>query len=309
MWFFCISSFKREQVALVDVPFFLSSLLFQHIVISFLHSAIIILMHYYPSSMLDHLTCIIAHLVSQLTPILLLYIVLVAFLFCTRKIILYPLLLHCVFGLKIPCELDRVKFSQIKHTIRTGDIILFNSTSHIARVLLQIVLQSPWYHIGIVLVNPSEYLLWSYGITKRSQRSPSNIYMFDSIVSVGGVRLAPIEHYLCKDFTLALAHFSMPGTICQSSLEKQISKRKHCYYEYNPWQLACAVWRANTGIDEKDAMFCSELVSSLLRTIGILRKSTIPCNVLPEDFVIHHKGLKFADKDMHYEKPMVLLAR
>ncbi|WGV98849.1 hypothetical protein QF117_10525 [Vibrio sp. YMD68] len=183
----------------------------------------------------------------------------------------------------------KARYSDIRSTLRTGDIVLFSGKGIVStgikrgQALLARFMGNrgeknwKWSHIGIVLKLPAydTVMLWE-------STTLSNIRCVELGRQHKGVQLVPLSERIA----------SYDGEVCIRQLTSDIpelqrivalsglrEKLKGAPYEKSTWQLIKSAYKGPFGRNKKDlsSVFCSELVAEAYQELGLLCR-TPPSN-------------------------------
>lgn len=173
--------------------------------------------------------------------------------------------------------------------MRTGDIILFNGQDSVLSKVIEIGLQSPWSHCGIVVKNPQRWIgddnvhinnnneiafsdlyLWQSGQESRNLKPLED----DECPGFIGVQMTPLVQKLQQyDGVVAWRRYS--GNAFDEEKLKTIHERLH----KKPYDLHLSDWiEGLVGVDtrpqKEDRFWCSALLGYIFVHLGMLPAET-----------------------------------
>ena len=204
---------------------------------------------------------------------------------------------------------DVYTFDEIKDSLQTGDILLFNGEGMFS-LLTQIATFSPWSHVGTVI--RCEHMKTSYSGKWKKERTVKNnkkdcLYLWHSNASElsipdaitnqvkKGVQLTPLEValrlYRGNVFVRRLVH-KIDGIGCR----RECTEKFHNFmretvlkpYTQDISRLFYAAYDGPFGENEdKDGdggYFCSELTAKTCKELGLFFDDIICSEFVPSDF-------------------------
>ncbi len=176
---------------------------------------------------------------------------------------------------------NKVKYEDIRHELKTGDIVLFSGTGLISKVI-QWFTKSPYSHVGLVLKDDrwDMVLLWESTTLSKIKT------VFGKVKQ--GVALRPLSMAI-ENFKGDVVIRKLAFRLLESQKNVLIALRqefKDKKYEESKWQLFKSAYDFIGGKNKRDtsSLFCSELVAEAYQQMGLLA-SDVPSNeYTPADF-------------------------
>ena len=159
-----------------------------------------------------------------------------------------------------------MKYSDIRHQLKTGDIVLFSSDDFISKMIKWFT-RSDWSHVGLVL-NVKLYdfvLIWE-------STTLSNVNDVETGRPTKGVQLVQMSERINKyDGRVAVRrsrHFRPNANESLMDLRKELKGRP---YERGENELFRSAYDGPFGENSPDlsSVFCSELVAEALKKLGL----------------------------------------
>lgn len=202
---------------------------------------------------------------------------------------------------------DVYTFDEIKDSLQTGDILLFNGQGMFS-LLTQIATLSPWSHVGTVI--RCEHIKTPYDGKWKKERTVKNnqkdcLYLWHSNASElsipdaitnqvkKGVQLTPLEValrlYRGNVFVRRLVH-KIDGIGCRRECTEKFHKfmRETVVKPYTQdiSRLFFAVYDGpfGTNVDNGKDYFCSEITAQTCKEMGLFFDDVIASEFVPRDF-------------------------
>jgi hypothetical protein len=219
--------------------------------------------------------------------------------FITVACCLILLFIFVSLRLKLPldCEFKRKSSKKILRECRTGDIIAVAYGSKRAK-LVKVFTGSMWAHSAVIVrANDNEiedaYVL-EVARYSREER---------------GIMVTKFDEWLDKNESNLVAISRYKGASPDQAKVKSFLKE----HNYLKEEMFVAKWLAamvktryyDNGIQNKKKVFCSELVTHFLQSIGIMRKKYNPHGYKPWELLYGKKHLTNPKKS-HYDRPMLI---
>jgi len=210
-----------------------------------------------------------------------------------------------------------VKFSEIKHEIKPFDLILFRGSELVSDTIAFIekyfIGDGSWTHVGMAVttdvlpikngIDGKLYILEStmsgklgdgvnnvetgkgdFGVQIRDLEHVIDKYDNDTDTRIGWCRL--INNPIIKKDDETMTEYDNRMNILKENFESYYEAHQDDIFDYNCCALLKAInsnmpkWCGNDNM-----MFCSELVTEVYQTIGIIRKDIDPETVAPIELV------------------------
>lgn len=195
-----------------------------------------------------------------------------------------------------------IPYRNLRKTLKTGDIILFRGRGLISTLILWFCTlcgrkKARYSHIGIVVVDGGRVML------------------FESTTLHGknGVQLNPLSEIL----QVYKGRVFLRRLICERDkqfyeiINNTVSELLYIPYEENIVELmSAASVIASFFVGHKSdlsSIFCSELVSEILKRLGFLPSLLPPNKYSPDEYALYgevDKKLRFSDKEVCLSKPV-----
>ncbi len=174
-----------------------------------------------------------------------------------------------------------MKYSEIRNSLQTGDIVLFSGKSRISNIIKWFT-KSPWSHVGMV-IRSTEWdmrLLWE-------STTLSKLKDIQSGVARQGVQLVPLsERIKTYDGRIGIRKLETHKVIRHQPLidfRQEVKGRK---YEEDKLELFKSAYDGPFGANEEDlsSLFCSELVAEAYQIMGFISNDVASNEYTPADF-------------------------
>lgn len=205
----------------------------------------------------------------------------------------------CFFSCQT-CGAPSVRFSDVKDSLGTGDIVLFSGVS-VASAEVQCGTRSPFSHIGMVVrcehVSGSGLYLWHspaqelrYAPDKLTSRVKDGPQLNELRVCLRAANgKVFIRRLLRRGDAMSSPVIRLIGRTdpCENGLSELMRDEAPLPYETHFWELLKAAYDGPFGENAPDtsSLFCSELVAEAYKQLGLLNEGGEPSNeYVPSDF-------------------------
>ncbi len=177
-----------------------------------------------------------------------------------------------------------MKYSEIRNSLRTGDIILFSGKGTISRTI-QMFTRSKWSHVGMAIRSEEWDMLLSWESTTLSKLKD-----IQSDTARQGVQLVPLsERIRTYDGDIGIRQLGDHDTKPSYMKEQLMKFRQEVRgrpYEQNKLELIKSAYDGPFGHNEEDlsSIFCSELVAEAYQRMGFLSEHMSSNEYTPADF-------------------------
>lgn len=172
-------------------------------------------------------------------------------------------------------------------TLNTGDIMLTSDRKLPSKIIKMFTLSRSSHAIMIIREVP-QYVLNMYGCTARTDEACA------LEATPGGVRLEPLREWFadaeCSNFydlvvtrRLYCANTPISAHLRHEALMRLMVSACGKSFEESPCRLVQSILGMNEDSDEQ--YFCSELVASAYRELGVFSADSIAANVTPDAFL------------------------
>ena len=175
------------------------------------------------------------------------------------------------------------KYSEIRETLRTGDIVLFSGKGGISAGIKWATL-SRWSHVGMIL----KLVEYDF-VTVWESTTLSDVADLESKMPRKGVQLVPLSARINRyDGDIAVRR--LQGVeIGADDIRKLMQLRREIAgreYEQDKIELIKAAYDGPFGRNEEDlsSVFCSELVAEAYQRLGLLAEDKPSNEYVPADF-------------------------
>jgi len=175
------------------------------------------------------------------------------------------------------------KYSEIRETLRTGDIVLFSGKGGISAGIKWATL-SRWSHVGMIL----KLVEYDF-VTVWESTTLSDVADLESKMPRKGVQLVPLSARINRyDGDIAVRR--LQGVeIGADDIRKLMQLRREIAgreYERDKIELIKAAYDGPFGRNEEDlsSVFCSELVAEAYQRLGLLAEDKPSNEYVPADF-------------------------
>jgi hypothetical protein len=172
-------------------------------------------------------------------------------------------------------------YNDIRHTIDTGDIILYSGNGPISNAI-KVLTRSKWSHVGMAVRTDMDILLVYQSTTLTKVKD------YNDNIGKKGVQInllsESIEEY---EGDIGVRH--LVGERSGYMLDKLAtfrSEMKDRPYEKSQRELIKSVYDGPGGrnIEDLDSLFCSELVAECYQQMGVLTEDKPSNEYVPADF-------------------------
>lgn len=176
-----------------------------------------------------------------------------------------------------------MKYSDIRHTLSTGDIVLFSGTGMISTVI-KWATRSPWSHVGMIVVadDLDMLILWESTTLSKVKDVRSDT------VKQGVQVVALSERINSYDGKVAVRKLegACVGAGRMKELQKFRAEVKDRTYEESKIELAKSAYDGPFGHNEEDlsSLFCSELIAEGYQRMGLLSETISSNEYTPANF-------------------------
>jgi hypothetical protein len=206
-----------------------------------------------------------------------------------------------------------------KHTFKTGDILLYNTTKYWYSRLIERLTSSNYSHVSMVLhrptwLDPSLTEEDYYVLESGSERFPDAVsgeFKF-------GVQVAPLSKVWAEYASQGYGHLYVRRIQLPDSDQRLIDgikaayeKAKSCPYDLNPCDWIKCYFDEHKTLEQIDArskhvqkttsFWCSALISFVLVVAGLLDKSVPWTVITPYDFSAFCKPQRLVFQGCAYE--------
>ena len=174
-----------------------------------------------------------------------------------------------------------MKYSEIRNSLQTGDIVLFSGKGRISNIIKWFT-KSAWSHVGMV-IRSTEWdmlLLWE-------STTLSKLKDIQSGVARQGVQLVPLsERIKTYDGRIGIRRLQTHKAIRHQPLMDFRQEVKGRAYEESKIELFKSAYDGPLGQNEEDlsSLFCSELVAEAYQRMGLIDNALSSNEYTPADF-------------------------
>jgi len=162
-----------------------------------------------------------------------------------------------------------MKYSEIRDTLKTGDIVLFSGEGFISN-LIKFMTRSPWSHVGMVIRSEVLDMLLLWESTTLSKLKDIHSDTMKQGVQMVGLS-ARVDSYEGLVGIRSLEGVEMNQSRMRALADFR-AEMKDRPYEQNKLELAKSAYDGPFGHNEEDlsSVFCSELVAEMYERWGLL---------------------------------------
>ena len=179
-----------------------------------------------------------------------------------------------------------MKYSEIRHTLNTGDILLFSGKGVISS-MIQWFTRSQWSHVAMVIRSQELDMLLSWESTTLSK-----VKDIRSGTEKQGVQLVALsDRIYTYEGTIAIRQLKGVEVDPARMRELQLFRDevKNRPYEESKIELAKSAYDGPGGHNEEDlsSLFCSELIAEAYQRMGFLSNTISSNEYTPANFGNH----------------------
>ncbi len=176
-----------------------------------------------------------------------------------------------------------MKYSEIRHTLNTGDILLFAGKGVVSSII-QWFTKSRWSHVAMVIRSKELDILLSWESTTLSK-----VKDIKSGTAKQGVQLVALSDRInTYDGVVAVRQLVDVEVDSERMTELQLFRDevKNRPYEESKIELAKSAYDGLFGTNEEDltSLFCSELIAEAYQRMGFLTDNIASNEYTPADF-------------------------
>ena len=176
-----------------------------------------------------------------------------------------------------------MKYSEIRDSLNTGDIVLFSGKGRISSFIKWFT-KSPWSHVGMVICSPE----WNMKLLWEST-TLSKIKDITSGEARQGVQLVPLSERI-RAYDGRIGIRKLQGVSVSTEMKQKLmefrQEVKGRPYEESKLELLKSAYDGPFGHNEEDlsSLFCSELVAEAYQRMGFVSLSLPSNEFTPADF-------------------------
>jgi chorismate mutase len=205
-------------------------------------------------------------------------------------------------------------YKDIRNQINTGDIVLFSCRDNLVSIGIQLMTQSKWSHVGMVLKDYKKDIIYLWESTTLSNIKDA----IDNIPKKGVQLVLLSERIKYYNGEIAIRHLQGIKIDDDSkemqTLMKLREELKDKPFEQNKFELIRAAIDKFGSIcknkEDLSSVFCAELVAEAYQCMGLLDESEPSNEYVPKDFSEEGslKLLKgaYLGPEIMIEKPIIL---